>query len=304
MKQLPEKKRGRPFLLGEELEMQVRAYLTALRVNGAVVNAAIATGCAEGIVKSKDSNLLAENGGHISLSKHWAKHLLTRMGFVKRRGTTKAKVDVKNFDEVKQQFLLDNKAVCEMEEIPFDLIINWDQTGIHYVPVGSWTMEKEGAKRVEIAGADDKRQITAVFAGSLTEDFLPPQLIYKGTTSRCLPTLSFPSDWHITCSPNHWSNEKTMIAYVERIILPYVSSKRKELKLVPDYPALVIFDKFTGQGTESVLQLLQENHIHVVMVPANCTDRLQTFYSSNFKRGMLSKSANSCKKSQLPFQLT
>ena len=41
VKQLPEKKRGRPFLLGEELEMQVRAYLTALRENGAVVNAAI-----------------------------------------------------------------------------------------------------------------------------------------------------------------------------------------------------------------------------------------------------------------------
>ena len=76
MKRLPEKKRGRPFLLGEELEMQVRAYLTALGANGAVVNTAIAIGCAERIVKSNDSNLLASNGGHIVLSKHWAKHLL------------------------------------------------------------------------------------------------------------------------------------------------------------------------------------------------------------------------------------
>ena len=30
VKKLPEKKRGRPFILGEELEMQVRAYLNAL----------------------------------------------------------------------------------------------------------------------------------------------------------------------------------------------------------------------------------------------------------------------------------
>ena len=37
----------------------------------------------------------------------------------------------------------------------------------------------------------------------------------------------------------------------------------------------MIFDKFTGQGTESLLELLQDNHIHFVMVPANCTDRLQ-----------------------------
>ena len=79
--------------------------------------------------------------------------------------------------------------MVEMEEIPHDLIINWDQTGIRYIPVGSWTMEKEGAKQVETTGVDDKRQITAVFAGSLTGDFLPPQLIYKGTTCQCLPTV-------------------------------------------------------------------------------------------------------------------
>ena len=34
---------------------------------------------------------------------------------------------------------------------------------MHYVPVSSWTMAKEGSKRVEICGMDDKRQITAVF---------------------------------------------------------------------------------------------------------------------------------------------
>lgn len=60
------------------------------------------------------------------------------------------------------------KAAVEIEEIPAGLIINWDQTGINYVPTNSWTMEKEGQKRV------DCRQITAVFAGFLTRDFLPP----------------------------------------------------------------------------------------------------------------------------------
>ena len=66
-----------------------------------------------------------------------------------------------------------------------------------------------------------------------------------------------------------------MKMYIEKILLPYVNRKREELKLKPDHPALVIFDKFTGQGTESLLELLEANHIHVVMVPANCTDRLQ-----------------------------
>ena len=102
--------------------------------------------------------------------------------YVKRQGSTSAKITVSNFEELKQQFSIDVKAVIEIEEIPAGLIINWDQTGINYVPTNSWTMEKEGQKRVEIVAADDRRQITAVFAGSLTGHFLPPQLIYKGST--------------------------------------------------------------------------------------------------------------------------
>ena len=50
-----------------------------------------------------------------------------------------------------------------MEEIPDDLIINWDQTGIKYVPVSNWTMEVKGGKRVEAAGVDNKRQITVCY---------------------------------------------------------------------------------------------------------------------------------------------
>ena len=172
-----------------------------------------------------------------------------------------AKVNIDDFEAVKAQFLFDVNAVVEMEEIPYDLVINWDQTGIHYIPVGSWTMEKEGAKRVEITAVDDKRQITAVFAGSLTGDFLPPQLIYKGTIRRCLPAVTFPQDWHVTCSHNHWANEETMVAYVEKILVPYVSNKRKALKLPQDYPTLVLFDHFSGQMTDAFFKLLEENHL-------------------------------------------
>ena len=63
--------------------------------------------------------------------------------------------------------------------------------------------------------------------------------------------------------------------YLQKILIPYVDEKRKQLKLSPDYPAMVLFDKFTGQGTQELFHLLEANHIHFVVVPANCTDRLQ-----------------------------
>ena len=44
-----------------------------------------------------------------------------------------------------------------MDEVPPELIINCDQTGLNYVPVSSWTMAEEGCKRVEIDGKHDKR---------------------------------------------------------------------------------------------------------------------------------------------------
>ena len=63
-----------------------------------MINTAIVIACAEGIVISKDSNLLAQNGGHMSLSKDWAKSLMKRMALVMRRASTKAKVSIANFE--------------------------------------------------------------------------------------------------------------------------------------------------------------------------------------------------------------
>ena len=137
-------------------------------------------------------------------------------------------------------------------------------------------MEVKGSKRVEIVGISDKRQITAVVCGSMAGELLPFQIIYQGKTNACLPHYKFPDGWHITATPNHWSNEVKTKEYIEKIIIPYVKRKRLELKLSADHSALTIFDVFKGQMTEEVFSMLEENNIHVVKVLANCTDRLQT----------------------------
>lgn len=55
----------------------------------------------------------------------------------------------------------------------------------------------------------------------------------------------------------------------------YVAMKREALGVGPMYPALAIFDCFKGQCVQSILSLLNENNIFYVIVPPNCTDRLQ-----------------------------
>ena len=97
-------------------------------------------------MKAADNNLLSENGGHINLTKDWAKYLLQRMNYVKRHGSSTAKVAVENFVQVKAHFLFDIQSLIEIEEILSSLIIYWDQTAIKYVPVSTWTMADKGSK--------------------------------------------------------------------------------------------------------------------------------------------------------------
>ena len=167
----------------------------------------------------------------------------------------------------------------EQEEIPPELIINWDQTGIRLISSLSWTMEEKGVKRVEAIGESDKRQITTVLAGTIQGDFLPLQLIYKGTTSRCHPKYAFPPGWHITHSPNHWSNETTMVEYIENILVPYVDNIR-DMLFTSSTPGLIIMDNFKGQATQKINLLFKENHLHTCLLPANTTDLLQPMDTS------------------------
>ena len=135
---------------------------------------------------------------------------------------------------------------------------------------------------MEISGIEDKRQITAIFTISLDGSFLPIQLIYCGKSHACLPSMKFPSDWHIIYSHNHWANEITTKDHVEKIIIPYLRKKRQELNLACDHHDLRIFDKFKGQLTDDVLLLLEKITVilYCCIVPPNRTDHLQPLHLS------------------------
>ena len=90
-------------------------------------------------------------------------------------------------------------------------------------------MEQKGVKRVEVAGQNDKRQVTAVLCGTIQGDLLPLQIIYKGKTEHCHSKYTFPTGWHITHSPDHWSTEITMLQYIGHIIIPYAENIRQKL---------------------------------------------------------------------------
>ena len=97
VKALPTKPMGRPLLIGEEADRQVREYVGFLQDSGSAVDTSVVIATGEGVLASIDANLLKM----CPLTKDWAKRVLTRMGMVKRKVSSKAKIDVERFAIIK-----------------------------------------------------------------------------------------------------------------------------------------------------------------------------------------------------------
>ena len=181
----------------------------------------------------------------------------------------------KFFEKEKFIFQRKNSNIILDHDVPLALVLNLDQTPFSYISPEKYTFSSKGSKNVPIKGLDDKRQITATFVVSATGSFLPIQLIYQGKSKRCLPKFTFPSNFHVTFTPNHWSNLEKCEDLFKVIIFPYFSTKKKELGYPEDQRSLIIVDTFKGQGNEEMKRLCAKNNCDLIIIPHNLTNKFQ-----------------------------
>ena len=267
--------RGRPLHLPREIDDLTKQLVTNLRSSGSPVSAAVVQAGAKGIISHKNPLLLLENGGRIEITNSWAASFLDRLGFVKRKGTRTARKVPADFPAVKGEFLTKVTAAVTEHNIPPSVVVNCDQTGAKMVPVNKWTMAEQGSRQVDVVGLDDKREMTVLLGISASGQMLPPQLIYAGKTSRCHPSCNSPAGWNVTHSDNHWSNEATMLEYIDKVLVPFFAKEREHLSLPDTQCGLVIWDVFAAHRCPGVLKKLEDSKIKVVFVPAGCTGMLQ-----------------------------
>ena len=74
---------------------------------------------------------LAEYGESITITIPWAKLFLKSMNFMKRR------------EEVKETFLTEILETVKSNNVPQELNINWDQTGVNLAPTVLLAMDKK-----------------------------------------------------------------------------------------------------------------------------------------------------------------
>ena len=88
-------------------------------------------------------------------------------------------------------------------------------------------MAKKGEKHVAKKGATDKRCVTVTLSETLKGDILPFQIIYKGKTSRSLPSVQFPEGFCLSFNETHWSNEAETIRLLKKVIVTYAETTKK-----------------------------------------------------------------------------
>ena len=114
--------------------------------------------------------------------------------------------------------------------------------------------------------------MTVLLSITISEKVLPPQLLYLGKTARFHPTeAQFPSDWYVTHTTNHWSNETSMLEFAEKILLPYVNDTKAALELSQEICAIAFLDVFAAHRCTSILSKLTEAKIKICFTPAGCT---------------------------------
>lgn len=264
--------RGRPLLLGADIDEKVRKFIMALRYRGGQATFSIAIAVAKALIDTGNDEGLKV----IQFGKDWAQSFYRRMGFQKRAATTgKVTIPEGARKEAELVYLYDIVNKIETNEIPPQLVFNMDQTPSKYIQSSRYTMEKSGQNSVAIAGSDDKRAITATFIIDLKGTFLPMQLIYGGKTNRSIPSVKFPKGFSLSANPKHYSNEEETKKIILDIIVPHINSVKKNLQLPESFPSLLIMDVFRGQMTANVQELLNEHNILVTFVPNNMTHLFQ-----------------------------
>ena len=271
-KEITSATRGPKLMLGE-MDEKILKYLELIRRKGGVVSIGIANAVAKAMISRSDCAMLKSIDIENSC---WAKSLMQRSGWVRRKQTTgKPPLPKGVVEEAGIIFLHQVVQLVEKYRIPPSMIINIDQTPMKYAPVANFTLNKRGEKDISISGVDYKKAMTATFAITLDGKFLPMQLIYGGKTSRSLPNFKFPDSFSLSFNEKHYSNTEETIKLIDEILTPYLDEERTKLGLEPDHKGLVVMDAFKGQSNDIAYTHFDENNIKIAPVPANMTSHYQ-----------------------------
>ncbi|KAL3683076.1 hypothetical protein R1sor_001098 [Riccia sorocarpa] len=228
----------------EELEQEYRALIEAVKSEGSILNSVTLQLMTRAFFQWEAPEVLRVNGGTFEASRSWIKlYLRQKMGWSFRCSTTGREKEPDGWKEKGRLMCLRMAFLIKAFAIPHELVVNMDQTGFQFVPVGQErTFAPIGEKRNSVLGKTDKRQFTVVPAMTSCGQLLPFHVIFQGKTRRYLPSGQFAillgwHKWHLAFTDNHWSSLATCQQWMDKILKLWVYWKTPTLRCYSPTPS-------------------------------------------------------------------
>ena len=147
------------------------------------------------------------------------------------------------------------------------LTLGADETPLRSVAQNRTTIARKGTESVKLRKVgNEKQQLTAMLAISVSGEKLKPMVIHKGKTQRCLTNLDLGNDIVGAYSKNGWINGLLMIKFLQDSVLPFTQGR----------PCALSLDDFDAHWTNEVQIFAAANHIELIRVPPGITGDFQS----------------------------
>ncbi|KAJ9509508.1 hypothetical protein QJQ45_001946 [Haematococcus lacustris] len=250
------------------------------------------------LLKQREPQLLASNGGPLHLSAHFVRDFLEhQLNWVTRKGTGDSQHLPANYQSLVDDMNMRAALLVFAKGVPPELFYSMDETFVFFAPMaGSTTLAKQGSKQVYVAASEQKKGITVCLTVKASGHVLPMQLIYEGKTDLSTPggkpkhvkawqplaarVAADAAGHDVTATPSHWATEDSHKQLFERVLLPDYKrtcvARGYDLDVLPvaRWPAMIYqLDVYAVHRKRSVLDWFLETYpfVHFLFVPAGTT---------------------------------
>lgn len=276
---------------------QIKTTLTSLRATSVCMNLSSIRGVMIGIITVKAPAIFKVTVTRRVHHNYIWDHFQCRDSFVKkflkeemkwslRRATRPGKKTPENTTEILTDAALRLVSTISQHNVPKELSVNSDQTGVQYAAGSLETYAPIGSKQVEVVGKDEWRTFTLMVGISMSGVVLPFQAVYAGKTSGSLPndkalnytkaTDDLKFRFESSGNNTYWSTMTTMQSYVTNILAPYFETHREKLNL-PHQLCIWQIDCWSVHKSLEFRSWMRKNYpwIRIHYIPANCTGLFQ-----------------------------
>ena len=168
------------------------------------------------LLKAKALKLIKPHNPQFKASNGWIQKFRIRHGLSFRVRTSVSQKLPAQLERKIESFLTQVRALRARHQYPLELIINMDETPMYFDIVPGYTINKKGARNVQIRSSGaEKRRLTIVVTCTGSGDMLPALAIFKGKRKL---KFNAPNDVQTTVQVNGWMDSELMI---RSIILPH-----------------------------------------------------------------------------------